>query len=60
LAALSNFTVLYDTPCAASAASADPGADGSMQLADEWLKRKNKIISAIQATPSLTFSLIML
>jgi hypothetical protein len=55
VAALSNFTVLYDTPCAASAASADPGADGSMQLADEWLKRKNKIISAIQATPSLRF-----
>jgi hypothetical protein len=45
LAAISNFNVVYDTCTAASSSSG--------QFADEWNKRKQKIISPIQASTSL-------
>jgi len=42
--AISKFTVTYDTPYVPPV----PGSAAS-QHADEWLKKKQKIISAIQA-----------
>jgi hypothetical protein len=41
--------VLYDTPCPAAATASIPNSIASNQSADEWLKKKTKIISAIQA-----------
>jgi hypothetical protein len=49
LAAISNFNVVYDTCTAASS---------SGEFADEWNKRKQKIISAIQASALLPLRIV--